>query len=94
MPLFENSNDIILIIGSIAGAICSVIAAVRLSRCEYVNFCKGLITIKRTIKKNETTQQETMENIPRTSGTSGLGVGDFVHTPSTDTLQLNNSVEV
>lgn len=84
MPLFENSNDIILIIGSIAGAICSVIAAVRLSRCEYVNLCKGLITIKRTIdkKKNETNQSITPpDNIPRT--------------PSTDTLQLNNdSVEV
>jgi len=82
MPLFENTNDIILIIASIGGAICSIIAAVRLSRCEYVNFCKGLITIKRTIKKNETTQSITPpDNIPRT--------------PSTDTLQLNNdSVEV
>jgi len=84
MPLFENTNDIILIIASIGGAICSIIAAVRLSRCEYVNFCKGLITIKRTIdkKKNETNQSITPpDNIPRT--------------PSTDTLQLNNdSVEV
>lgn len=82
MPLFENTNDIILIIASIGGAICSIIAAVRLSRCEYVNFCKGLITIKRTIKKNETNQltQTPPDNIPRT--------------PSTDTLQLNNSVEV
>jgi len=80
MPLFDNSNDIILIIGSIAGAICSVIAAVRLSRCEYVSMCKGLITIKRTIdKKKETTNNN----------------NDMSRTPSTDTIQLDNtSVEV
>jgi hypothetical protein len=80
MALFDNSNDIILIIGSIAGAICSIIAAVRLSRCEYVSLCKGLITIKRTMdKKKETTNNN----------------NDMTRTPSTDTIQLENtSVEV
>lgn len=80
MALFDNSNDIILIIGSIAGAICSIIAAVRLSRCEYVSLCKGLITIKRTMdKKKETTNNN----------------NDMTRTPSTDTIQLDNtSVEV
>jgi hypothetical protein len=88
MPLFENSNDIILIIGSIAGAICSVIAAVRLSRCEYVNFCKGLITIKRTIDKKNNETIPSTDNIPRTPSTDNIP-----RTPSTDTLN-NNSVEV
>lgn len=77
-----TSNDVILMIGAIAGGICSVIAAVRLSRCEYVSLCKGLLTIKRTMeKKKETTNNNDVNTLPRT--------------PSNETLQLdNNSVEV
>jgi len=81
MPLFDNSNDIILIIGSIAGAICSIIAAVRLSRCEYVSFCKGLITIKRTIQKSK-------DNNDNTNNTNNMN-----RTPSIETIN-NDSQEL
>jgi hypothetical protein len=68
-----TSNDIVLMIGAIAGAICSIIAAVRLSRCEYVSLCKGLVTIKRTILKN--TKKENNDN------------NDMNRTPSIETIK-------
>jgi len=84
MALFDNSNDIILIIGSIAGAICSIIAAVRLSRCEYVSFCKGLITIKRTIQKSK----DNNDNTNNTNNTNNMN-----RTPSIETIN-NDSQEL
>ena len=71
-----TSNDIVLMIGAIAGAICSIIAAVRLSRCEYVSLCKGLVTIKRTILKN--TKKENNDNTNN---------NDMNRTPSIETIK-------
>lgn len=85
MPLFDNTNDIILIIGSLSGSICAIIAAIRLSRCEYVSICKGLFTIKRSIQnKNNLPTTEIRQNKSPIQGEI------ITRIPSTDTLQLNN----
>jgi hypothetical protein len=73
MPLFDNSNDIVIVCGAIAGSICSIIAAVRLSRCEYVSMCKGLLTIKRTMPKTKT---DNINDISRTPSSDNIQIQD------------------
>ena len=50
MPIIENTNDIILIIGAAAAALGGVIAGFRASRCRSINLCNGCLKIEREIK--------------------------------------------
>lgn len=59
MAIIENTNDLILVIGAAAAAIGGVIAGIRASRCQYVNFCKGCFIIRRDIKDNKQTENPT-----------------------------------
>jgi hypothetical protein len=59
-----TSNDVILMIGALSGAMCAIIAAIRLSRCEYVSICKGLLTIKRSITKKKEDSDVNMTRTP------------------------------
>lgn len=51
MPIIENTNDIILIIGAAAAALGGVIAGFRASRCRSINLCNGCLKIEREIKE-------------------------------------------
>lgn len=53
MAIIENTNDLILTIGAIAAAIGGIIAGIRASRCQYVNFCKGCFIVRRDVKENK-----------------------------------------
>ena len=56
MAIIENTNDLILVIAAVATAIGGVIAGIRASRCQYVNFCKGCFIIRRDVKENKPTE--------------------------------------
>jgi hypothetical protein len=52
--VIENTQDLILVIGSACGAITAILTiCYKMSRCEYVNICKGFFIIKRDIKENK-----------------------------------------
>ena len=46
--MFDNVNDIVILIGAIVGGIATIL---KLSRCEQISICK-LIKFKRTPKNN------------------------------------------
>jgi len=50
--MFETTNELILVISTCIAGICSIIAAIRLSKCEYVRICGGLFLIKRNLINN------------------------------------------
>ena len=53
--MFETTNELILVISTCIAGICSIIAAIRLSKCEYVRICGGLFLIKRNLINNSKT---------------------------------------
>jgi len=59
--IIENTQDLILVIASACGAITAIIAAFRMSRCQYLNFCKGCFIMKREI--NEKKSKEEINNL-------------------------------
>jgi len=68
--IIENTQDLILVIGSACGAITAIIAAIRMSRCHYINFCKGCFIIKREIK--EIKPKEEINNLTPSSSNISL----------------------
>ena len=74
--MFETTNELILVISTCIAGICSIIAAIRLSKCEYVRICGGLFLIKRNLINNSKTSTS------GTLGTFGREVGDKVPTPN------------
>lgn len=50
--MFETTNELILVISTCIAGVCSIIAAIRLSKCEYVRVCGGLFLIKRNLINN------------------------------------------
>lgn len=80
--MFETTNELILVISTCIAGVCSIIAAIRLSKCEYVRVCGGLFLIKRNL----------LNNSKAPTSTTGHGVGASpTSTPSQATLDKLDS---
>jgi len=60
--MFETTNELILVISTCIAGVCSIIAAIRLSKCEYVRVCGGLFLIKRNLINNSKTSTPNASN--------------------------------
>lgn len=90
MAIIENTQDIILLIGSCAAALGGIIAGFRASRCRSINLCNGCLKIEREIKETTPappttptaepatlTPSNSMENMNSRENLSGSRLGTW-----------------
>jgi len=69
--IIENTQDLILVIGSACGAITAILTiCYKMSRCEYLNFFRGCFIMKRQLK--ETKEKENINTLTPSPSESSL----------------------
>lgn len=48
--MIETTEQLVMVIGAVAGAFTGCMAAIKLSRCTRINICYGCLDITRSIK--------------------------------------------
>lgn len=61
----ETASDFVILLTGIGGFIVTVLSAIRLSKCYYIDCCKGFCIIKRKVKspKNDSDDSSSENNI-------------------------------
>jgi len=104
--MFETTNELILVISTCIAGICSIIAAIRLSKCEYVRICGGLFLIKRNLINNSKPNAHPSNSITKVINGISKGIiksdgntsNDIENpeniSPSASTLSLHSAISV
>jgi hypothetical protein len=105
--MFETTNELILVISTCIAGICSIIAAIRLSKCEYVRICGGLFLIKRNLINNSKNSAPNASNsitkiingisngINKTDANTSNNIENPENiSPSASTLSLHSAISV
>lgn len=61
----ETASDFVILLTGIGGLFVTIMSAIRLSKCYYIDCCKGFVILKRKVKspnrENSTTNDEDSE---------------------------------